>query len=144
MTTHEEVVDCPTAWVNRHIQTYVESGGQRGHRWNGVPTLLLTTRGRKSGKLRRTALIYGRDDGSYVVVASIGGAPKHPSWYLNLEADPQVRLQVGPEEMIGQARIATGGERERLWQQMAEIWPQYDQYQKKTRREIPVVVLDPA
>jgi len=143
MATHEEVVDCPTVWVNRHIQTYVESGGQRGHRWNGVPTLLLITRGRKSGKLRRTALIYGRDEHSYVVVASIGGAPKHPSWYLNLEADPQVRIQVGPEEMTGQARIPTGSERERLWQQMAEIWPQYDQYQKKTRREIPVVVLDP-
>lgn len=141
--TNEEVVDCPTDWVNRHIRTYVESGGQTGHRWNGVPTLLLTTRGRKSGKLRRTALIYGRDDDGYVVVASIGGAPRHPSWFLNLEADPEVGLQVGPDVMQGQARITTGAERERLWAKMIEIFPKYDEYRQKTQREIPVVVLDP-
>ena len=97
VASDEQVVDSPTAWVAKHINEYVASGGEKGHTWQGVPTLLLTTRGRKSRKLRRTALIYGRDGNSYVVVASIGGAPKHPLWYLNLVANPKVELQVGPE-----------------------------------------------
>jgi deazaflavin-dependent oxidoreductase (nitroreductase family) len=143
MAADEEVVDSPTGWVAKHITSYVESGGEKGHQWRGVPTLLLTTRGRKSGLLRRTALIYGRDGDSYVVVASLGGAPKHPLWYLNLVADPDVELQVGPHTLRGRARTATPEERTRLWPQMAAVWPQYDQYQKKTDREIPVVLLDP-
>jgi deazaflavin-dependent oxidoreductase (nitroreductase family) len=106
-----------------------------------VPTLLLTTRGRKSGLLRRTALIYGRDADAYLVVASEGGSPRHPSWYLNLEADPQVHVQVGAEEFDAQARPATPEERARLWPEMTRIWPAYDGYQRKTDREIPVVVL---
>ena len=102
----EEVVDSPTGWVAKHIKEYVETGGEKGHTWQGVPTLLLTTRGRKTGKLRRTALIYGRSGDSYVVVASIGGAPKHPKWYLNLVANPEVELQVGPDLKSGRARTA--------------------------------------
>ena len=143
VTPDEEVVDSPTGWVAKHIKEYVESGGKKGHRWQGVPTLLLTTRGRKTGKLRRTALIYGRAGDSYVVVASIGGAPKHPKWYLNLLAAPDVQLQVGPEIISGRARTTEGDEKARLWREMAQIWPQYDKYQEKTDRQIPVVVIDP-
>jgi deazaflavin-dependent oxidoreductase (nitroreductase family) len=138
----EEVLDSPMGWVAEHIRGYVESGGKRGHHWNGVPTLLLTTRGRKSGKLRRTALIYGRDGERYVVVASLGGAPQHPQWYLNLTRHPEVTVQVGAETFAARARTATPAEKPRLWQEMASIWPSYDTYQAKTTREIPVVVLE--
>ena len=143
MTDSQQVVDSPRGWVNEHIQRYVATGGADGHEWRpGVPTLLLTTRGRRSGQLRRTALIYGRAGDAYVVVASQGGAPKHPAWYLNLEADPQVHVQVGAEELDARARTATGEERAGLWTEMAAIWPAYEDYQRKTDREIPVVVLD--
>ena len=139
----QQVVDSPRGWVNRHIRRYVATAGEDGHEWRpGVPTLLLTTRGRRSGKLRRTALIYGRDGDDYVVVGSNGGSPRHPAWYHNLEADPRVHVQVGGEKFDARARTATGEERERLWAPMARIWPDYDKYQTKTDREIPVVVLD--
>jgi deazaflavin-dependent oxidoreductase (nitroreductase family) len=138
----EEVLDSPTGWVARHVRSYVESGGQKGHRWNGVHTLLLTTRGRKSGKLRRTALIYGRDGDRYLVVASVGGAAKHPAWYLNLVEHPEVQVQVGPERFAARARPATPEEKPPLWRLMASIWPHYDRYQQKTRRDIPVVILE--
>ena len=116
MTDSEQVVDSPSGWVNQHIRRYVATGGQDGHEWRpGVPTLLLTTRGRKSGVLRRTALIYGRDADAYLVVASQGGSPRHPAWYLNLEAEPRVHVQVGPEEFDALARPATPEERARLW-----------------------------
>jgi deazaflavin-dependent oxidoreductase (nitroreductase family) len=104
MAAQEEITDSPTGWVAQHIQEYVETDGQAGHTWNGVPTLLLTTRGRKSGALRRTALIYGRDGDRYLVVASKGGAPDHPLWYLNLLADPEVSVQVGAEKFTARAR----------------------------------------
>src|SRR5690348_13158887 len=91
----EEVFDSPTGWVSDHIKGYVESGGEKGHDWRGVPTLLLTTRGRKSGKLRRTALIYGKDGENTIVVASRGGNPHHPAWYLNLMDNPEVTVQIG-------------------------------------------------
>lgn len=138
----QKVTDSPTGWVNRHIRKYVETDGVKGHTWQGVPTLLLTTRGRKSGKLRRTALIYGQDDGDYVVVASYGGAPRHPTWYLNLTENPEVEVQVGAEKFDAQARAATAEEKARLWPMMVEIWPQYEDYQKKTDRDIPVVILE--
>ncbi len=95
MTQQEEVFDSPVGWVAQHIRGYVESDGENGHRWRGVNTLLLTTRGRKSGKLTRTALIYGRDGDRYIVVASKGGAEKNPEWYLNLVVNPEVNVQVG-------------------------------------------------
>jgi deazaflavin-dependent oxidoreductase (nitroreductase family) len=139
----EEVLDSPTGWVARHVRRYLESDGQKGHEWRpGVPTLLLTTRGRRSGKLRRTALIYGRDGDRYLVVASVGGAAKHPAWYLNLVEHPEVEIQVGPERFPARARPATGEEKPPLWRLMASIWPDYDRYQKKTRRDIPVVILE--
>jgi deazaflavin-dependent oxidoreductase (nitroreductase family) len=138
-----EVHDSPTSWVARHIREYVESGGARGHRKWGVNTLLLTVRGRASGKLRRTALIYGADGpGRYVVVGSNGGLATHPAWYLNLLANPQAGVQVGPESFPARAAEATGADRERLWRMMAQLWPQYDAYQDKLDRRIPVIVLE--
>lgn len=139
-----EVHDSPSSWVADHIQKYVETDGEQGHIWNGVPTLLLTTKGRKTGELRRTALIYGKHGSSYLVVASKGGADDAPAWYLNLSANPEVQVQIGPEVITAHARTATEEEKPVLWGKMAEIWPAYDEYQTKTQRPIPVVVLDPA
>ena len=139
-----EVTDSPVDWVAEHTQRYLDSGGEDGHEWRpGVPTLLLTTTGRKSGVKRRTALIYGRDNADYVVVASQGGAHTHPAWYLNLEANPEAEIQVFDEVLPAVARTALGEERERLWALMRQIWPAYDEYQTRTDREIPVVVLTP-
>jgi deazaflavin-dependent oxidoreductase (nitroreductase family) len=139
-----EVTDSPVDWVAEHTRRYLESGGEDGHEWHpGVPTLLLTTTGRKSGVKRRTALIYGRDNTDYVIVASNGGTREHPAWYLNLDADPEVELQVLDAVIPATAHTATGPERERLWALMRQIWPSYDSYQTKTDREIPVVVLTP-
>ncbi|GAA4565434.1 nitroreductase family deazaflavin-dependent oxidoreductase [Micromonospora coerulea] len=143
MTASEQVLDSPEGWVADHIRRYVETDGAEGHEWRpGVFTLLLTTRGRRSGKLRRTALIYGRDGDAYLVVASQGGAPEHPAWYLNLLAEPEVQVQVGAEKFTARARTATPAEKPRMWQTMTAIWPAYDGYQTRTDREIPVVVLD--
>ena len=139
-----EVTDSPVDWVAEHMQRYLESGGEDGHEWRpGVPTLLLTTTGRKSGIKRRTALIYGRDTADYVVVASKGGSDEQPAWYLNLQANPEVEIQVFDEVLPAVASTATGEERERLWALMRQIWPAYDEYQTRTDREIPVVVLTP-
>ena len=143
MAPQEEVTDSPTGWVAEHVDRYVETDGREGHEWRGVPTLLLTTRGRKSGKLRRTALIYGKDgEGRYLLVASKGGAPEHPSWYLNLAAHPEVEVQVGADKFAARARTADAREKPRLWQLMTSIWPDYDVYQKKTGRDIPVVIVE--
>ncbi len=139
----EQVYDSPTGWVNEHIQRYLASEGEDGHDWRQAPTLLLTTTGRKSGKQRRTALIYGRDDDRYLVVASHGGARKHPSWLLNLTANPAVEVQVGGDRFAAVARVASEPDRPALWQVMTAIWPAYDDYQAKTDRQIPVVVLQP-
>jgi len=144
MSAHDEVQDSPTDWVARHVHRYVETDGQSGHEWRpGVPTLLITTRGRKSGTLHRTALIYGRDGDRYLVVASRGGSPAHPSWYLNLVDHPQVDLQVGPAKFSARARAANPDEKPRLWSIMTSIWPDYDSYQSNTNRDIPVVILEP-
>jgi deazaflavin-dependent oxidoreductase (nitroreductase family) len=137
-----DVHDSPTGWVADHIKQYVETDGEEGHLWRGVPTLLLTTTGRKSGELRRTALIYGEHGSSYLLVASQGGAPTHPAWYLNLTANPEVQVQVGAERFSARARTATEQEKPKLWTAMTAIWPAYDEYQTKTERPIPVVVLD--
>ncbi|SCL28814.1 deazaflavin-dependent oxidoreductase, nitroreductase family [Micromonospora nigra] len=143
MTAGEQVLDSPEGWVADHIQRYVATDGADGHEWRpGVFTLLLTTRGRRSGTLRRTALIYGRDGDSYLIVASQGGDPKHPAWYLNLLAEPEVLVQVGAERFTARARTATAAEKPRMWTTMVSIWPPYDDYQAKTDRDIPVVVLD--
>ncbi len=140
---HVEIHDSPTGWVASHIRSYVESDGRKGHRWHGVDTLLLTTKGRRTGELRRTALIYGRDGDRYVVVASRGGAAHHPAWYLNLVTNSQVELQVGSEHITALARTADADEKPALWRQMAELWPDYENYQRRTSRDIPVVILEP-
>lgn len=126
-----------------HVRRYRETDGEVGYIWNGVPTLLLTTTGRRTGEPTTTPLIFGRNGDDYVIVASQGGAPKHPGWYRNLAKEPQVELQVQGDRIPGRARTAEGEERERLWRQMVEIWPHYDTYQTRTERRIPVVVIEP-
>ena len=129
-------------WIADHLKRYLATNGADGHLWNGVQTLLLTTTGRKSGAKQQLPLIYGRDGAHYVIVASRGGAPDHPGWYKNLVAHPEVKLQVAADRFAARARTATGDERTRLWQVMTKIWPAYDEYQGKTSRQIPVVVLE--
>lgn len=137
-----QINDSPTHWVNEHIRGYVDSDGERGHLWRGVTTLLLTTLGRRSGQWRRTALIYGKDGDDHVVVASYGGAEHHPAWYLNLVAHPEVRVQVGADRFTARARTANAEEKARLWPVMTALWPDYDKYQRRTNRDIPVVILE--
>ncbi len=129
-------------WVLDHLSKYVETDGKDGHIWNDVPTLLLTTTGRKSGSPSVTPLIYGRDGDRYLVVASKGGHDHHPEWYLNLTAEPEVQLQVAAERFSARAQTAEPAEKQRLWELMAQIWPAYNDYQLKTDREIPVVILE--
>jgi deazaflavin-dependent oxidoreductase (nitroreductase family) len=137
----DDPADPPGGWQREHVQRYVATGGADGHEWQGTTTLLLTTRGRRSGRTRRTPLIYGQDGENYLVVASKGGADRHPEWYLNLAADPRVRVQVGAEVFDAVARVATRTEKERLWPEMTGRWPAYDDYQARTDRDIPVVIL---
>ena len=138
-------------WIAEHIELY-KTDPAKAHDWDStplggpgvLPTLLLTTVGRKSGEPRALPLIYGEADGAYVIIASKGGMPTHPVWFLNLEANPECDLMVGPKAVKARARIAEGDEREKLWKQMAAIYPPYDDYQKSAGdRVIPVVVLDP-
>lgn len=127
-----------------HVERYRATDGEEGHEWRGTIVLLLTTTGRKSGEPRTMPLIYQPDGDNYVIVASKGGWPNHPLWYLNLVADPNVEVQVKGDRFKARARTAEGEERERLWKLMTATWPQYDEYQAKTDREIPVVVLERA
>ncbi len=138
-------------FIQKHIALY-RSDPEKAHLWDStpaggsgvIPTLLLTTTGRKTGEPRDAPLIYGESDGSYVVIGSRGGTPTHPIWFLNLEANPECELQVGALHVRARARVAEGAERERLWRQMAEIYPPYDAYQERAgARTIPVVVLEP-
>jgi deazaflavin-dependent oxidoreductase (nitroreductase family) len=138
-------------WIAEHIALY-RSDPEKARLWDStplggpgvLPTLLLTTTGRKSGEPRPLPLIYGEAGDSYVIIASKGGLPTHPVWFLNLEAKPECELMVGAKKVSARARVAEGEERERLWKQMAEIYPPYDDYQKNAgKRTIPVVVLDP-
>jgi deazaflavin-dependent oxidoreductase (nitroreductase family) len=123
-----------------HVRVYRETDGERGYHWRGTTILLLTTQGRTSGEPRTTPLIHRTDGDRWVVVASKGGAPEHPGWYENLLANPEATIQVRADEIPVRATTASGEERSRLWSLMAEVWPAYDDYQKKTDREIPVVV----
>ncbi len=139
-------------WIKNHIERYLASNGEDGYWWDAsigggqgmVPTLLLTTVGRKSGRLLTLPLIFGRSGTDYVVVASKGGAPAHPAWYLNLDANPEVQVQVKAEKFTAHAHTADAAERAALWPKMVEIYGPYAQYQTKTERKIPVVVLKPA
>jgi deazaflavin-dependent oxidoreductase (nitroreductase family) len=127
---------------SEHVRVYRETGGERGYHWRGTTILLLTTLGRSSGVQRTTPLIHRTDGDHFVIVASKGGAPEHPAWFENLTAEPNVTLQVLGEVFAARASVAEGSERERLWALMAEVWPAYDDYQQKTDRLIPVVVLE--
>ena len=128
---------------DEHVRVYRETDGEVGYLWNGAPTLLLTTTGRRTGEPRTSALIYARDGDDYLVVGSVGGMPKHPAWYLNLQADPRAHIQVKGEHLDVEAHTAEDADKPRLWQLMMEVWPNYDRYQSRTDRVIPVVVLRP-
>jgi proline iminopeptidase len=137
-------------WIQDHLRRYLATNGEDGHiidlsKAGGglVPTLLLTTKGRRTGNPSLLPLIYGEADGAYVIIASKGGDAHHPAWYLNLAADPNVEIQVKDKRMHATARVAQGEERAELWHKMVELYPPYTDYQAKTEREIPVVVLDP-
>jgi len=137
-----EVFDNPTGWVAQHIRRYVESGGTRGHRFNGNDALLLTTRGRRTGRLRRTALYYGRDGERYVLVATAVRGGGAPAWYLNLLDNPAVVLQVRAEVFAAIATPATASERPRLWELMVDVVPKYASYEKQAGRDLAVVVIE--
>jgi deazaflavin-dependent oxidoreductase (nitroreductase family) len=137
-------------WIQDHLQRYLATNGEDGYLWDAklgggegmVPTLLLTTTGRKSGKPLVLPLIFAMSGNSYVIVASKGGAPEHPAWYLNLQANPLVHVQVKGDRFEARARTVTGPARAQLWDQMVELYGPYADYQKKTSREIPLVALD--
>lgn len=137
-------------WIVNHLRVYAESPA-KGHLWDATaaggradtPTLLLTTTGRKSGRQITMPLIYGRDGDRFIIVGSKGGAPGHPAWYLNLQAQPQAHIQVAEKHYDVRARSAEGEERSRLWSLMEDLYPPYDSYQKRTDRVIPVIVLEP-
>ncbi len=126
-----------------HVKRYIETDGREGHEWRGANTLILTTTRRRSGQPRQHPLINGRHGDDDLVVASDGGAPHHPAWYLNLDANPDVEIQVKADRMTARAHTATPEERAELWPIMTREWPDYDRYQTRTDREIPVVVLEP-
>jgi deazaflavin-dependent oxidoreductase (nitroreductase family) len=125
-----------------HTARYRETDGEVGHDWRGTQTLLLTTKGRRSGKPRELPLIYGRNGDDYLIVASYGGSDIAPNWYRNLVADPQVEVQIRGERFHARARTATPDEKRQLWPIMTAEWPAYDEYQTKTQRDIPIVILE--
>jgi len=130
---------------DEHVRVYRETDGERGYIWKrGTEILLLTTTGRKSGEPRTTPLIHRVDDGRWIIVASKGGTPDHPDWFKNLSENPEIEIQVKADRIPVKATVAEGEERERLWQLMTEVWPDYDAYQGNTDRQIPVVVLERA
>ena len=137
-------------WMVDHANRYISSGGKEGHIYTvtppgysemHVPSLLLTTTGRKSGEKYIFPLFYGEDGKNYIIVASKGGAPQHPNWYRNLVANPEVEVQVGTRKLRAKARTATGAERDKLWEKALKFWPPYADYAKKTERQIPVVAV---
>ncbi len=143
MPLHGEYQPSPAKWVRDQVEEYESSGGTRGTTLRGRPVVILTTLGARSGTLRKTPLMRVEHDGAYAVVASLGGAPKHPVWYFNIQANPLVELQDGPEVQEMKAREVTGEEKAQWWERAVATWPDYASYQDKTDREIPVFVLEP-
>jgi deazaflavin-dependent oxidoreductase (nitroreductase family) len=125
-----------------HVDRYRATDGEEGHEWQGTHTLLLTTTGRKSGQQRTTPLIYDPVGDAYAIVASKGGADEPPAWFLNLEASPEVDVQVKADKFTARARTASAEEKAAIWPQMVEQWPAYDEYQASTDRDIPIVLLE--
>lgn len=130
-------------WIRDHLRRYLETNGEDGHELNGCQCLILTTLGRKSGNARQTPLVYGRYENNYIVVASKAGSETAPDWYQNLLVTPEVGLQVKAEKFRALSRVATKDEHEMLWPEMVKIFPDYETYQKKTERKIPVIILSP-
>ncbi|MET9860444.1 nitroreductase family deazaflavin-dependent oxidoreductase [Streptomyces smyrnaeus] len=143
MPIEGEYEPSPEQWVRDQVELYERSGGTEGTTMRGMPVVVLTTRGAKSGKVRKTPLMRVEHDGKYAVVASLGGAPTHPVWYHNVVADPRVELQDGPVRQDMTAREVTGEEKAVWWKRAVEAYPDYADYQRKTDREIPVFVLEP-
>lgn len=141
MPLHGEYEPSPTQRSRDQVEEYESSGGTRGTTLHGLPVVILTTKGARSGKIRKTPLMRVEHDGQYVVVASLGGAPKHPVWYHNVKANPEVELQDGPVKQDMVARELTGEERARWWEIAVDAFPPYGDYQKKTDRQIPLFVL---
>jgi len=137
-------IDATQLYGQEHVRRYRETDGEVGHDWQGTQTLLLTTKGRKSGEPRELALIYGKSGDDYLIVASKGGADQPPAWYLNLVADPEVEVQVKGDRFKARAREATPEEKAEMWPTMTKEWPAYDEYQRKTDRPIPIIVLERA
>ncbi|WP_371667735.1 nitroreductase family deazaflavin-dependent oxidoreductase [Streptomyces sp. NBC_00289] len=146
MPLEGEYEPSPTPWVREQVELYESSGGTKGTTLmdTGLPVILLTTLGAKSGKIRKTPLMRVEHDGRYAAVASLGGAPKHPVWYFNVLSDPRVELQDGPVKRDMRAREVTGAEKDEWWERAVAAYPDYAEYQTKTDREIPVFVLEPA
>jgi deazaflavin-dependent oxidoreductase (nitroreductase family) len=135
--------DASDLYGEEHVRQYRETDGEYGHDWRmGSPVLLLTTRGRRSGRPRTTPLIYGRSGEDYLVVGSHGGSVKPPDWYVNLQANPEAEVQVLGDKFRARTRDAGPDEKPAMWREMVKHWPPYDDYQRRTDREIPVVVLE--
>ncbi|MEV0261831.1 nitroreductase family deazaflavin-dependent oxidoreductase [Streptomyces sp. NPDC050617] len=143
MPLEGEYEPSPEKMVRDQVELFERTGGSEGNTMQGKPVIILTTRGAKSGKIRKTPLMRVEHEGVYAAVASLGGAPKHPVWYFNVLADPRVELQDGPERREFTAREVTGEEKARWWRRAVEAYPDYADYQRKTDREIPVFVLEP-
>ncbi|GAB0105772.1 F420H(2)-dependent quinone reductase [Nocardia sp. JMUB6875] len=143
MPLNGEYEPSTSGWAREQAEQYDNSDGAEGHELRGVPIILLTTRGNKTGKLRKTPLMRVEHNGEYAAVASLGGAPKHPVWYWNIKADPHVELRDRDQVRDYDAREVTGDEKALWWKRATEVWPDYDEYQKKTTREIPLFVLTP-
>ncbi|HEX5224845.1 MAG TPA: nitroreductase family deazaflavin-dependent oxidoreductase [Solirubrobacteraceae bacterium] len=137
----DERIDDDALFGPEHVRVYRETGGEHGYRWRGTTILLLTTRGRRTGEPRTMPLIHRVDGDRWVVVASKGGSDHDPAWFQNLQAEPDAEIEVRDERIPVRASVAEGEERARLWDLMAEVWPDYNAYQKRTDRQIPVVVL---
>ena len=144
MTLNGDYEPSPSRWVRQQVQQIEASGGTEGTTMKGVPVVVVTSVGARSGKLRKNPVMRVEHDGSYALVASKGGAPEHPTWYYNLVAHPTVELQDGPERRDYSVRVADGEERDQWWERAVEVWPAYADYQTKTDRKIPVFVAEPA
>jgi deazaflavin-dependent oxidoreductase (nitroreductase family) len=143
MPLEGEYEPSPNSWVREQVELYEGSNGSEGTTMRGVPVIIVTTRGVKSGKLRKVPLIRVEHEGVYLAVASKGGAPQHPTWYFNLVADPHVEVRDGATVRDARARELTGEERAAWWQRAVSVWPDYNEYQQKTDRVIPVFALEP-
>jgi deazaflavin-dependent oxidoreductase (nitroreductase family) len=149
-TIHDLEAGMTPEWISDHLRVYRETGGADGHLWDGsaagisrlLPCLLLTTIGRRSGEKRTSPLAYGTVGDAYIVIGSKGGADTQPNWYLNLRANPVVEVQVAKDQFRARARVVTGKERDQIWQKMIEEYPFFSEYQKKTKRQIPVIMLE--